>query len=66
MGNPIDIKKIIKESGPMRKYHGVAPEGFILVHEKTLDDLKNWYIWDQWKEGKISLDDLNKNNLEDN
>ncbi len=44
MGNPIDIKKIIKESGPMRKYHGVAPEGFILVHEKTLNDLKNWYI----------------------
>ena len=43
----IDIKKIIKEEGHIRKFEGVAPEGFILVHEKTLDDLKNSYIWEQ-------------------
>ena len=60
----IDIKKIIKEEGHIRKFEGVAPEGFILVHEKTLDDLKNSYIWEQWKKGEISINELNKNNFD--
>lgn len=60
----IDIKKIIKEEGHIRKFAGVAPEGFILLHEKTLEDLKNWYIWEQWKNGEISIDELNKNNFD--
>jgi hypothetical protein len=62
----IDIKKIIKEEGHIRKFEGVAPEGFILVHEKTLEDLKNWYVWEQWKEGKTSIHELNKRNFENN
>lgn len=60
----IDIKKLIKEEGHIRKFDGVAPEGFVLVHEKTLNDLKNWYIWEQWKDGKISIEELNKNNFD--
>lgn len=60
----IDIKKIIKEEGHIRKFQGVAPEGFVLVHEKTIQDLKNWYVWEQWKDGKISIDELNKQNFD--
>ena len=62
----IDIKKIIKEEGHIRKFQGVAPEGFVLVHEKTIQDLKNWYVWEQWKDGKISTDELNKQNFDNN
>ena len=32
----VNIKKILEEDGEVRKFGGVAPEGFILVHEKTL------------------------------
>ena len=60
----IDIKKLIKEEGHIRKFEGVAPDGFVLVHEKTLEDLKNWYIWEQWKDGKMSIQELNKNNFD--
>lgn len=60
----IDIKKIIKEEGHIRKFQGVAPEGFVLVHEKTIQDLKNWYVWEQWKDGNISIDELNKQNFD--
>lgn len=62
----IDVKKIIQEEGHIRKFDGVAPEGFILIHEKTLEDLKNWYIWQQWKEEKITIHELNKINFQDN
>lgn len=60
----VDIKNLIKTEGSIRKFHGVAPEGFVLVHEKTLEDLKNWYTWEQWKSDKISINELNKINLE--
>lgn len=60
----VDIKKILEEEGVMRKYEGVAPEGFVLIHEKTLEDLKNWFIWEQWKDGKITIKDLNNGNFD--
>lgn len=60
----VDINKILKEEGVMRKYQGVAPEGFILVHEKTLELLKNFEIWKEWKSGQISIKELNHNNFE--
>ena len=60
----IDIKKIIDEEGPIRKFDGIAPEGFILVHENTLQDLKNWKIWEDWKNDEISIHDLNKKNFD--
>ena len=60
----IDIKKLIKEEGYIRKFEGVAPEGFVLVHEKTFEDLKNWHVWEQWKDGKMSIQELNKNNFD--
>ena len=56
----IDIKKIIKEEGHIRKFEGIAPEGFILVHEKSVEDLKNMDIWLAWKMGRISIKEMNK------
>lgn len=60
----IDIKKIIKEEGHIKKFEGVAPEGFVLVHEKTLEQLKDMDIWLAWKMERISIQDLNKSNFD--
>lgn len=61
----VDINKIILEEGHIRKFDGLVPEGFILVHEKTIEDLKNFEIWKEWKNGFISINDLNKSNFQD-
>lgn len=60
----IDVKKILEEEGVMRKYEGVAPEGFILVHEKTLEDLKDFDTWKSWKNDNITIKELNNKNFE--
>ena len=60
----IDIKKLIKEIGFKTKFTGVAPDGFILVHENTIESLKDFDVWKSWKNGEISFEELNKNNFE--
>lgn len=60
----IDIKKIIQEEGHIRKFNGIAPDGFILVHEKSLEELKDFEIWKEWRHGQISIEDLNKKNFD--
>jgi hypothetical protein len=60
----IDIKKIIKEEGHIKKFEGIAPDGFILVHEKTLENLKEFDIWKEWKNDSISIQELNKINFD--
>ena len=60
----IDIKKIIKEEGHIRKFEGIAPEGFILVHEKTLEDLKDFDKWKMWKNDETSIKEMNKINFD--
>jgi len=62
----IDIKKIIEEEGESRKFGGVAPEGFVLVHEKTLEKLKDFDTWKMWKHGETSIKELNKTHFDDN
>ena len=59
----IDIQKILETEGPMRKYEGLAPEGFILLCEKTLEDLKDFETWKSWKNGDITIKELNKKNF---
>jgi hypothetical protein len=59
----VDIKKILEEEGVMRKYQGVAPEGFVLVHEKTLEELKEFETWKEWKNGKVTIKELNHKNF---
>lgn len=60
----IDIKNVLDKTKGLHKYGGVAPEGFVLIHEKTLDDLKNFDTWMMWTEGKINLFDLNSKNFD--
>lgn len=61
----IDIKKILKEKGSIQKFTGVVPEGFVLVHEKTFEQLKDFDTWKDWKNGLIDIENLNKLNFED-
>jgi len=60
----IDIQKILEEEGEVRKFGGVAPEGFVLVHEKTLESLKDFETWKMWKHNQITIKELNKTNFD--
>ena len=60
----VNIKKILEEEGEVRKFGGVAPEGFVLVHEKTLEQLKNFDTWKMWKHNEITIKELNKTNFD--
>ena len=60
----VNIKKILEEEGEVRKFGGVAPEGFVLVHEKTLEDLKNFDVWKMWKNNETSIKELNISNFD--
>jgi hypothetical protein len=48
----------------MKKYEGVAPEGFVLVHEKTLEELKIFDVWKEWKNDAITIKEMNNKNFE--
>jgi hypothetical protein len=61
----INIKEILEVEGEVRKFVGVSPEGFVLVHEKTLEDLKDFEIWKDWKNGLTSIEKMNKLNFQD-
>ena len=60
----VDIKKILKERGSILKFEGVEPEGFILVHENTLEQLKDMNVWIEWKMERLSIKEMNKINFE--
>ena len=60
----VNVKKILEEEGEVRKFGGVAPEGFILVHEKTLESLKDFETWKMWKHNQITIKELNKTNFD--
>lgn len=61
----INIQEILEKEGEVRKFVGVPPEGFVLVHEKTLEDLKDFDIWKDWKNGLRSIEEMNKLNFQD-
>jgi hypothetical protein len=56
----IDINKIVEG-----RYAGVAPEGFVLLHEKTIQDLQDFEIWKEWKNNIIELDLNNRIEMEE-
>jgi len=60
----INLQKILEEEGEVRKFGGVAPEGFVLVHEKTLESLKDFNTWKMWKHNEITIKELNKTNFD--
>ena len=59
----INIKEILEKEGPMLKLSNVAPEGFVLVHEKTLEDLKDFENWKSWKNNDLTIKELNNKNF---
>ena len=61
----INIEEILEREGNVRRFVGVAPEGFVLVHEKTLQDLQDFEIWKEWKNGLKSIEEMNKLNFQD-
>ena len=56
----INIKEILEREGEVRKFVGVAPEGFVLLHEKTIQDLQDFEIWKEWKNNILELDLKNR------
>jgi len=57
----IDTKEIVQN-----RYKGIAPDGFILILEKTIQDLQNFEIWKEWKDNIIELDIINRIEIEEN
>jgi len=62
--NMINILELIKEEGPIRKFDGVAPEGFVLVHQDALEELKDFEVWKEWKHNQISIKELNNKHFD--
>lgn len=60
----VNVKKKLEERGGVGKFDGVAPEGFVLVHEKTLKSLKDFETWKMWKHNQITIKELNKTNFD--
>ena len=56
----IDTKQIVEN-----RYKGVAPEGFVLLLEKTLQDLQDFETWKEWKNKIIELDLNNRIEIEE-
>lgn len=56
----VNIKKVLEERGEVGKFDGVAPEGFVLVHEKALEQLKDFDTWKMWKHGETTIQKMNK------
>jgi hypothetical protein len=50
-----DIKK--------KRYTGVAPEGYTLVRNEVLEELKDFDTWKSWKNEEISLYDIDKRDI---
>jgi hypothetical protein len=50
-----NIKDKIKKSN-YYKFQGVIPEGFVLVHEKVLEDLLDFDNWKDFKNDKYYLE----------
>jgi hypothetical protein len=50
-----DIKKT--------RYNGVAPEGYTLLRNEVLAELKDFDNWKAWKNHEISLYDLDKTDI---
>lgn len=65
LNHQINIKQILEERGVSIKFAGCVPEGFVLVHEKTLEDLRDFDIWKNWKNNEVSIESLNQLNFKD-
>ena len=48
------IKEKIKDSH-YHKFSGITPEGFVMIPEKTLERLKEFDFWKEWKHNEEIL-----------
>lgn len=60
------IKQKIKDAH-FHKYGGLAPEGFTLIPNETLERLKDFDVWKEWKLNpetlyRMSIEDAKKLN----
>lgn len=61
--NPLGGTKVMKPTRDQIKkvrFSTVAPEGYILLREEVLEELKDFDVWKAWKNEEISLSDLDK------
>ena len=64
--SPVGGTKIMKPSREdikKNRFNGVAPDGFTLVRNEVLEELKNFDTWKSWKNEEISLYDLDKRDI---
>jgi len=47
-----------KEQILQTRYSGIAPEGFVLLTEESIEKLKDFDTWKKWKNNEISLIEL--------
>ena len=59
------MSQITTEEIVKNRYAGVAPDGFVLLHEKTIQDLQDFEIWKEWKNKIIGLDLNNRIEIEE-
>lgn len=58
-----DIKEKI-ENSHYYKFEGVAPEGFILVPEEVMEQLRDFDTWKEWKNNPELLVEMIKNSCQ--
>lgn len=58
----LTIKEKIEYSH-YHKYDGIAPEGFILIPEITLERLKDFEFWKEWKNNPKILVEFSKKDV---
>jgi hypothetical protein len=59
----MDIKEKI-ENAHYYKFQGIAPEGFILVPEDVLEQLRDFDTWKEWKNNPELLVGMIKNSCQ--
>jgi hypothetical protein len=52
-----------KEDIKKNRYTGVPPEGYTLVRNEVLEELKDFDTWKSWKNEEISLYDIDKRDI---
>ena len=60
----VNVKQLLEDRGPTGKFEGIVPEGFVLVHEETLNELKDFEVWKEWKHNQISIKELNNKHFD--
>jgi hypothetical protein len=59
----MNIKEKI-ENSHYHKFEGIAPEGFILVPEDVLEQLRDFDTWKEWKNNPELLVEMIKNSCQ--